>query len=161
MTSNLTITLRGQSYTAPDPTRHEAQILASLFLPGESEEERIHTLQTAIDGSDLFDLDLDDPRQQTRLSAIVTVRIQSPINKARIASTLRALFPDLPEKLVDYHLLEYRGKPEHVTVWKLEDAELMEIINAVLAHLMGGEAKADKPQGFTPRSRKRKTSNAS
>jgi hypothetical protein len=150
----LTITLRGKQYTADNPTDNEILSLVGLFLPGDSERDRIEALQDAIDNpsvtfASLFGFDLEDTTQSRKATAVILVRMMNPIVKAQVSHTLSAMFPMLQaDGLVTYRLLRTEdNKPYEDFRLKLSNEEILGIIREVLQWM------APKPETQEPAKR--------
>lgn len=135
MAPSLTITLRDRTFTADEPTDLEITTLASLFLPGNTDEERLESLQEAYESknSNPFGFDLNDPSQQFKLTSILMGRLMNPLIKARVAHVLTAIFPEIPENWVNYRQLKLPGGEtlEDFRL-KLNAPELLQIITDVI-----------------------------
>lgn len=151
---SITITLRGQRYTATDYTLNEVRTLAALFLPGNTELERIESLQSmseeTFNNNKLFGFDLNDPEQSRKATAIIVVRLMNPQIKAQIAYALTSMFPNLPPSIISYRLV----RSEDNRVWedfryKLEDEELMGIIQELLKHIAAATPERSQPKATT------------
>ena len=123
------ITLRGKTYTAPDPTSRELRQLACIFFKGETDKERIESLLSTMQGKNPFEFDLNDPEDFQRATLTLIVRMDSPIVQATLAHTLRSLFPDLPETLINHRLIYISDNEREARVtWKVDDNEGVAIV---------------------------------
>jgi hypothetical protein len=161
MTPTLSIELRGQTFIADEPTDSEIMALASLFLPGDSEVDRFAAIRYQNETT-LLGYDISDQSQLWQASALLATRLTDPAVKAKVAYNLLALFPDLPSGWVRYRLVQSPdGKSEHDFRFKLSNTEALEILLAVMKHLVesqknSAETIAAKPQGFQSTSKKQK-----
>lgn len=147
MTSSFTITLRGQTFTAIDPTDTEIFTLASLLLTGNQTRDRLASLQHAQGQNTLYGYDVNDPNQLWQASATLVDRLLEPHTKARIAHALVSLFPDIPQAWVSYRLLQQDGAIEHDFRLKLTTEELIHIIQAASQAIASVQGKTPLEQG--------------
>jgi hypothetical protein len=143
---NIKIELRGETFFADEPTDSEMLSLASIFLPGETEESRMEGLQRIDPGGNILSLDLQNPIHKRQATAILVSRLMNPIVKARVAHAVKCIFPTLPDKWVNYGLIKLTdGRSLEDFRLKLNNNELLEIVKKVLKSIPSS-ADLKRPQ---------------
>lgn len=137
LTPDLSVTLRGQTFTADDATDLEASTLISLFFPG---------------------ADLIDPNnpEQVRQGAIALMqRLSDPIFKAKLAHSLTSLFPALPSEWVNFQLVQKGEESRYDFRFKLTMDDLTALATAVGGWVVDGSKTSnsapipDQPEPVT------------
>lgn len=165
----VTIQLRGKEFTDDNLTDLDSLTLASLFLPGATEEERIISLQSTIAGNKNTGFDMESPEGISKATAILISRLTDPVTKATVAHAISSAFPTIPKDWVDYELIMLPGNQYKPTFrLKLQTNEILTIIMDVLSSVnpdtvglsdranAHAELRAEKPKpkSFQPKTRR-------